>query len=81
MTYSWGYHSSETEHVHVSRHHDGGRVEDLFDVTLYDRNYTDPTTGRNAEDQSLFDLRELIGYANAAIEAGLEPLPVPDKED
>lgn len=86
MLYTWGYHSSDTQHVHVSKAagHDvshAGRGTDLFDVTLYDANVTDPHTGLNCEDQSLADLRELLGYANAAIKAGLEPEPVPDKDD
>lgn len=55
-----------------------GRNE-LFDVTLYDREVMDETTGRNAEDQSLVDLRDLIGLANAALRAGLQPEPVADK--
>jgi hypothetical protein len=76
--YTWGYHSSEPQFVHVALV-TGERRNDLFDVALYDRDYEDPDTGRNAEDQSLFDLRHLIGLANAAIQAGLDPLPVPDK--
>lgn len=78
-TYSWGYHSSDEQYVHVSRVEAGGRTKDLFDVTLYDPEYTDPDTNRNAMDQSLLDLRKMIGLANAALAAGLAPEPVPDK--
>lgn len=84
VIYTWGYHGSETEHVHValSLSHVtpfGPLREELFDVTLYDRDYDDARTGLNAEDASLLALRTLLGLANAALAAGLEPLPVPDK--
>jgi hypothetical protein len=78
MHYEWGYHGSDTQSVHVAKL-DGTRREDLFDVTLYDRDCIDPNSGLNCEDQSLVDLREMIGYANAAIKAGLTPEPVADK--
>ena len=79
MTYTWGYHSSDTASVHVS-HKTGTRTQDLFDVTLYDREFVDADTGRNSEDQSLLDLRTLLGLANAALKAGLAPEPVADRE-
>jgi hypothetical protein len=78
--YDWGYHSSDTSAVHVVRKgEDGARDEDLFDVALYDRECVDSNTGLDCETQSLNDLRELIGFANAAIQAGLDPLPVQDR--
>lgn len=76
--YDWGYHSSDAGHVHVVFIDEGDRDEQ-FDVALYDPEEIDIATGINAQDQSLADLRRLLGYANAAIEAGLEPLPVADK--
>ena len=79
--YEWGYHSSDEQHVHVAAvHDDGGRREDLFDVALYDATVIDPDSGRNCMDQSLVDLRQLIGLANAALKAGLAPEPVEDKQ-
>jgi hypothetical protein len=86
MIYTWGYHGSDSGHVdvalapsHWSRGLDPQRDE-LFDVALYDREViVDESTGLNAEDESLQHLRRLIGLANAALAAGLEPLPVPDK--
>lgn len=89
--YDWGYHSSDEQYVHVSRVTDevltdtagdyqAEHPEDLFDVTLYDPDC--PATdgkGGSAMAQSLRDLRELIGYANAALKAGLAPEPVADR--
>ena len=69
--YTWGYHSSDEGHVHVSLVHDGGRVEDLFDVALYDPEVIDPDTGRNCRDQSLHDLERLIALANTALDSEL----------
>jgi hypothetical protein len=77
---TWGYFGSDASAVCVTLVHDGGRREDIFDVTLYDVNEIDPVSGRNCQDQSLFDLRYLLGLANAAIKAGLDPEPVPDKQ-
>lgn len=71
MHYEWGYHSSDSQYVHVARVK-GERREDLFDVTLYDREEVDPNTGRNCEEQSLVDLKELLDHANAALRAGSE---------
>ena len=79
MHYDWGYHSSDEQHVHVAFNGPKGRDE-LFDVTLYDPEVVvDVDTGETADEESLFALRQLLGYANAALKAGLEPLPVPDK--
>jgi len=78
--YVWGYHSSDSAFVHVALDYNGHR-DTLFDVALYDRTVLDQSTGRNCEDQSLFDLRQLIGLANAALKAGLEPEPVAEKEE
>ena len=76
--YTWGYHGSDTSHVHVATA-DRNLGGELFDVALYDREVVDTKTGVDGEEQSLRDLRKLIGYANAAIEAGLDPEPVQDK--
>jgi hypothetical protein len=80
MEYTWGYHSTDSGHVHVAlvqgENHDR---DELFDVALYDPEYIDPATGVDGQEQSLRDLRKLIGYANAALKAGLEPEPVPDR--
>ena len=87
FTYDWGYHGSDTQYVHVAKllpGYKGGifsdKRDELFDVTLYDKDCTDPKTGNDAEYQSLLDLRELLGYANAALKAGLAPEPVADRE-
>jgi hypothetical protein len=89
VRYDWGYHGSDTEYVHVAKLLTDEplngifdpRREALFDVTLYDKTVIDKKTGNDSEYQSLCDLRELIGYANAALKAGLEPEPVPDRTD
>ena len=77
--YVWGYHSSDEQAVHVSLDDGKGRVEDLFDVALYDPEVI--VDGVDCLTKSRHDLRTLIGYANAALVAGLAPLPVPDKQD
>jgi len=76
--YTLGYHGSDTGHVHVALS-DRNLGGELFDVALYDREVVDTKTGVDGEEQSLRDLRKLLGYANAAIEAGLDPEPVADK--
>ena len=77
--YDWGFHDS-ADGVHVLKNDGKGRTEDLFDVSLYDPNYVNPDTGLDSQTQSLNDLRELIGYANAALAAGLNPLPVAEPQ-
>jgi hypothetical protein len=82
--YIWSYTGSGAGYVEVARqagdepnwHHDNA----LFDVALYDPEVLDEKTGVDCREQSLRDLREMIGYANAALKAGLDPEPVPDKQ-
>ena len=73
-SYDWGF-ADSAEAVYVLKAVDGN-MDELFDVALYDPDVIDPNTGIDAQTQSLNDLRTLIGYANAALAAGLDPLPV-----
>lgn len=78
--FTWGYHSSDEQHVHVAFVDETGARDDLFDVTLYDPDVIEDS-GRTAMEESLLKLRELLGLANAALKAGLEPEPVADRID
>jgi len=81
MIYTWGYPGSDEQYVYVALDQENGRTEDLFDVTLYDPECLNPDTGLNGMEESLRDLRRLIGLANAALSAGLEPTAVPDRQE